>query len=93
MDEDEHEHLADIIRSGIDSRVWVVVLPDVDTWEGAMQASTSIRIAKRFVERHCARYVESAGGKAHWVPTDDGCWEYRMHSDACEHCTARSDLS
>lgn len=67
---DQDLWVGSIIRSGIDSRVWVVGLADGDTYSGAMQASTSLRRAKSYATEACAR----SGIDVEFVRTESGEW-------------------
>lgn len=60
------EWVGSVGRSGLDSKVWVAVLPDTDTYTGAMQASTSLRKCKAHVERHVDGKVRWENDEGHW---------------------------
>lgn len=68
---DEELWVGSVIVSGLDCKVWVCVLPETDTYTGTMQASTSLR--------KCKRYVETTGWSgsegATWKKNENGDWD------------------
>ena len=84
------EWCGSVVRSAIDPRVWVAVLADTDTVDGAMGASTSARRCKKHVEDK----VRSWGlGEVRWAE-ENGEWvAYRTEADRTPRPDARLDWS
>ena len=61
-----------IYRSAVDPRVWICNIPETDVASG-VQASTSLRTLKAYVEEVQARHNIAAGS---WVQVSAGYWEY-----------------
>jgi hypothetical protein len=75
--EDVDAEFCSILRSYIDDGVWICNRPYVDVITG-LQASTSLRKTKRYVEEVAARQLDY--GKGRWERTDDGGWSYYPES-------------
>lgn len=63
-----------VYRSDVDDRVWMCNIPYVDVAQG-LQASTSLRRIKAYVEEQARRHLNYVTGK--WVASSDGDgWNY-----------------
>jgi hypothetical protein len=77
QDDRRDEWLGSIVRSQIDQRVWVAVVPETDVMDGAMAASTSLRACKAHVERQYDDWT------VEWVRDADGSWSCYPKEDDC----------
>jgi hypothetical protein len=69
----DYDDNASVFRSAVDERVWMCNIPDTDVATG-LQASTSLRRMKAYVEEEC-------GTGGWWVRVGDE-WEYRWKNTA-----------
>lgn len=58
---------ASVTPSPLDDRVWVVVIPDTDTYSGAMHASTSLRRCKAYAEEKATAALMDREAPLKWV--------------------------
>lgn len=74
---DEREYCS-VFRSSVDARVWMCNVPLVDVADG-LQASTSLRMIKAYVEELAERYMDFGQGR--WERTSDDGWSYYPEGD------------
>lgn len=73
--DDSDQWIGSVVRSALDSRVWVAVMPDTDTMTGAMGASTSLRKCKHHVANTAAHWLDADPSEVRWERSTDGSWE------------------